>query len=1038
MKISKVMSLFIMLLLTCIVSLAQAVEAKEKPDVQVEKKAEEIAGSFIKAIGKCNYSFLTEDEISGLQREIHDFARQYLHGRVSDAEFKILISAVEKYRLRYVKHSDPASQLYASEMGYFEFHDQVSTFKWLLWQALRREAQSHGDVKRRNAQHQWLREFIKTVAIRPGDYGPEGVNHDQKYKWAEDALEQKFANPLSLMSEAMTDEQFVNFKEWMKRSSTNGLSHTISDIRCRVIGARAHKHSGVESVYKYPFDIKLPFEDEVKSMWGGGNSHLAFASNAQFRGKEVFIDARGHSIFDVAGLSTMSVESKIDDEKQEEHFNQWAEQQNKGDLAYLPADARVITLRGAKLAELKVANWFEADRLNNDELRESVNNNGRTKISVEKLPPMNGPLRLDARVFIAVETAEKRLAVIALKNRESGHLYLRCRARDADSTSHTPAVQVEGEEKEIAKQGGESVQKNEELVNLPKDLIWTGIPKGWDRERLWRELADYLKEQVENDLSDSNVTTSDLSTRNGTAIKNGQLHISYRTKEYIVERPAGKSKTAGMVSRRETGPQPDGLIMRVWLSDEVGQFERPQVSDRTYWELYLTQIYMPEMKIYLYANISYGSKTDKRLLQKYRNLAGWLENVVAGKLPEAKPGVEVAGADRKVEQENSGAGKLLEEAKTVMTKFQQALNASEWNKALSLCSDVVQSEAKKYESAGIFFQEVVPVEQIISVSNVQTFGGQFGPDNKRLAYFCFLRLSEPDARPIINWEWRLNKTDSGWVVDFKNILLGSWIEQERLRLNREHEKAKERDRTLQEGLKLSLVPLSDGFVIGQPMLFRLEMTNISGSPIVYEKIFFSMINNPMAVTGPGGKRLEYLSSSVQTTWGPPDNIEPNQTLVLAEKYDVTIQYHITQPGQYTFQFTGHWVLKSNIVRMNVKQGELSSEALLVEKLKHVLPKGWTLTRTRIRDIADFDSETDGGIVVNMVGKRGRKGTPGGTVGVFVLINPSQSFLEKTEHEGELWGQSQWGPVYVKSLNAEQLWPNYKEQIIQALGTKNRK
>jgi hypothetical protein len=168
--------------------------------------------------------------------------------------------------------------------------------------------------------------------------------------------------------------------------------------------------------------------------------------------------------------------------------------------------------------------------------------------------------------------------------------------------------------------------------------------------------------------------------------------------------------------------------------------------------------------------------------------------------------------------------------------------------------------------------------------------------------------------------------------------------------------------------------------------------------------------------------------------GPPVNIEPNQTVVLAEKYDVTTQYHITQPGQYTFQFTGHWILalKSNIVRMDVKSGQLSELDNVVEKLRTIFPNDWTLTRTRIRDIADLDLETDRGVIVNMVGKRGKKGTSGGTIGVFVLINPSQSFLEITENEADLWGQSQWGPVYVQSLNAEQLWPNYEEQIIKAL------
>ncbi|MCH8119640.1 MAG: hypothetical protein IIC00_07925 [Planctomycetes bacterium] len=374
---------------------------------------------------------------------------------------------------------------------------------------------------------------------------------------------------------------------------------------------------------------------------------------------------------------------------------------------------------------------------------------------------------------------------------------------------------------------------------------------------------------------------------------------------------------------------------------------------------------------------------------------------------------------------------LPEEAKAVMIEFQEALKDSDWNKALSYCSQNVQKKAKGYQAQKAFFDNIVPVDKLIEISEFPIWH----TESDRLGYKlfgCFLQLSPAEAKPTISWEWNLSKTDTGWVVDFKTIPLDSWIEQEKLRLSREHEKARERDRTLQEGLKLSLVPLSDGFVIGQPMLFRLEMTNISGSPIAYKKTSFLMINNHIIVIAPSGERLEYIYPYVQTMSGPPVNIEPNQTVVLVEKYDATTQYHIIQPGQYTFQFTGHWGLKSNIVKMDIKPGEPFSEDTIVGNLLSVLPKDWTLTRTRIRDIADFDSETDRGIVVNMVGKRGRKGTPGGTVGVLILINPSQSVLEKTEHEAELWGQSQWGPVYVKSLNAELLWPDYKEQIINAL------
>ena len=77
--------------------------------------------------------------------------------------------------------------------------------------------------------------------------------------------------------------------------------------------------------------------------------------------------------------------------------------------------------------------------------------------------------------------------------------------------------------------------------------------------------------------------------------------------------------------------------MGIWLSDEVDQIVRPQTLDRTYWKLYATRIYLPELKLYLNANINYGSKTDKKLLEKYMDLASWLENIAANKQPETKP-----------------------------------------------------------------------------------------------------------------------------------------------------------------------------------------------------------------------------------------------------------------------------------------------------------------------------------------------------------------------------------------------------------------
>lgn len=59
---------------------------------------------------------------------------------------------------------------------------------------------------------------------------------------------------------------------------------------------------------------------------------------------------------------------------------------------------------------------------------------------------------------------------------------------------------------------------------------------------------------------------------------------------------------------------------------------------------------------------------------------------------------------------------LYGEAEAVMLKFQQALKESQWEKALSCCSENVKKKAKEYKSTVVFFRDVVPVEEIILLS----------------------------------------------------------------------------------------------------------------------------------------------------------------------------------------------------------------------------------------------------------------------------------------------------------------------------------
>lgn len=410
------------------------------------KLANAIADRFISAMQNRNYSFLVEDKLESLRKEIYDFTAKYQPTQMSPARQEAFLAFIDRYVSDYFLNrpncpDDP-------EGAYLKFRDQINTFKWKLWLALIRTPHSPEQLKQRQIQHDWLREFIAKVPIRPGDWRPAGVSPNGVRKWALANLEQELADPLSLLFDPMTNSQFEVFKQWMKRSAANGISHTVTNIPARAIGARAHNHADVEKAYSYPFDIELPFKDEVRSVWGGGGgagTHLAFASNAQFRGRDVFLDSHGYrQVFDIV-RGILRLPHEVRDGTTDKLIADWAQKQNKGDIDYNDMTASLLALRGAKVAELKVANWFEADRVSNAELYKLITEYGRTSISVKQLPPMNGPRRVgvnEPRFFIVVQNSAGQLAVIDLRAREFGQFNFVSRLRSTNPTASPPTTKT--------------------------------------------------------------------------------------------------------------------------------------------------------------------------------------------------------------------------------------------------------------------------------------------------------------------------------------------------------------------------------------------------------------------------------------------------------------------------------------------------------------------------------------------------------------------------------------------------------------------
>jgi hypothetical protein len=382
------------------------------------------------------------------------------------------------------------------------------------------------------------------------------------------------------------------------------------------------------------------------------------------------------------------------------------------------------------------------------------------------------------------------------------------------------------------------------------------------------------------------------------------------------------------------------------------------------------------------------------------------------------------------DEEKAAKRELADQAKAVMLKFQQALKDSDWERALSLCSQKVKRKAKQSDSAEAFFKSVVPIQEVISFSDFRVRGWSSGGGGiERYHYYVGVRVPERDFAD--EWEWTIVRTRAGWFVDFKPYSLEVWMKHQKIRYRYKPGKPLVSREKRRKGLEIRLVPISEEFVIGEPMLFRLEMTNVGDETLPYWPTSY-MVNDPMIVKGPNGKSVAFMGGSCQTAvW--LEFIEPGETIILVGSYDVTSQYDIVSPGKYSFQFK-RWIKPSNIVEVDIKPGELSPAESLVQILTPILPECWEITRHVFTPDPFSSRQPDRCLLIGLIGQQGLKGL-GGRFGmsIFIFLDDEKSQIEYKKRLGEFWGNCKWGPVYVNAYGAELLWPDYREQIVEVLG-----
>jgi hypothetical protein len=249
------------------------------------------------------------------------------------------------------------------------------------------------------------------------------------------------------------------------------------------------------------------------------------------------------------------------------------------------------------------------------------------------------------------------------------------------------------------------------------------------------------------------------------------------------------------------------------------------------------------------------------------------------------------------------------QASMLFLRFQDALAAEQWQEALSFCSDRVREKAAQWPSPKAFFNETIPTRLLLA----QDFGywtlrsdqpGGFDWTDKANFYGLQVTLTEPESKPVVQWFWAILATNQTWVVDYPPVKLEEYVARKKVAIQEREERIKQIHQSLElkvNGIKTHLIPVSQRFIIGSPMLFRVQLTNLGKTSADY--MDSGVAYAPLTVLDDKGQPLPYteMPSQIGVAKG---EVAPGASVVLADRIDLNQHYAIPKPGKYLVQFSG--------------------------------------------------------------------------------------------------------------------------------------
>jgi hypothetical protein len=235
------------------------------------------------------------------------------------------------------------------------------------------------------------------------------------------------------------------------------------------------------------------------------------------------------------------------------------------------------------------------------------------------------------------------------------------------------------------------------------------------------------------------------------------------------------------------------------------------------------------------------------------------------------------------------------QANMLMLRFQDALAEGRWDEALSFCSARVRARAAEWPAPKDFFADTMPIEHVLA----QDFACWSCGTN---FYGMFVTLSEPGAAPRIDWYWGLAPSEQGWVVDYPPAKITDYLVSKKAALEQRDQRIKQIRQSLApkvQKVTTRLTPVTERFVIGSPMLFRLELVNSGPAPVHYMDM--GVRYKPLTVVNEKKESIPYVPQPLQIQVNKKELVA-GASVVLADKIDINGGGEIRRPGKYFVQF----------------------------------------------------------------------------------------------------------------------------------------